>query len=53
MSSQLHPEYFPLTKGTFLFLGLLLFFATINLAIYLWYDLRLAEIEQPLYHLNP
>jgi hypothetical protein len=43
-SNALH-SHFPLTKGTILFIGMLMVFLAIVLGIYLWYELRLEEIE--------
>lgn len=50
-SSALH-DHFPLTKGTLLFIGMLMVFVALVLAIYLWYELRLEQIETAIDRIN-
>jgi len=52
MNLPSHSDYFPMTKGAMLFMAIVLFFATLMLAVYLWYGLKLAAIECTLNHLN-
>ena len=50
-SSALH-GHFPLTKGTILFIGMLMVFFAIVLGIYLWYELQLEQLERSINHIN-
>lgn len=52
MNAKDSQHHFPMSKGAFLMLGMLLLFITSIIAIYLWYELRLAEIDRMLNNLN-
>lgn len=52
MNTAENPNYFPMTKGTILIVGMVLVFAAIMLATYLWYDIRIEQINQSLQQLN-
>jgi hypothetical protein len=52
MNAEDSQHHFPMSKGAFLLLGMLLLFITSIVAIYLWYDLRLAEIDRMLHQLS-
>lgn len=41
-----------MTKGSLVLLGMILFFILACVATYLWYDLRLEQIDRTLQHLH-
>ena len=53
MKASEKTNYFPMTKGAILIVGMVLVFAALMLATYLWYDIRIEQINQSLQQLNP
>jgi len=52
MNTDIHSNHFPLTKGTMLFAAVVLTFMLLAFIVYLYYDLRLEQIQQTLQQLS-